>query len=277
MKLPEPKLPDLKYYTIKGLATAWGTTPEIVEHYLLEDMLKASINLSSAEYICCDLLKDGTETFRGHPIENGIFEIYNYKNIDWNDSKDGGFCCDFNIREVRVFRDNSVYTFFGPVHELVKIGADYENVRYSDIIIMAEEVERFKLKYFAREDNSSIPLETKTQDESSSDAIVETQQSQATHVFNLSEYVKQSRKEEKTDEQICFDLMRDYGKSDKRYSKPNSVRLSALAIGIAVFPNVKRQTKKEKDNLESYVWKRVESYSEKNHVVITVGHEVTSQ
>jgi len=80
--------------------------------------------------------------------------------------------------------------------------------------------------------------------------------------FDLLEYVKQCKAAKQSNEQICYDLMVDHGQS-KKYSKLNSDRLSALAIGIAVFPGQTYSSPKEKDALESKVWKKIASYHKK--------------
>ncbi len=81
--------------------------------------------------------------------------------------------------------------------------------------------------------------------------------------FDLLAYVKQRKTERQSDEQICYDLMVNCGQS-RKYSKPNSVRLSALAIGIAVFPNQTHGSPKEKDALERHVWRKIDSYHKKS-------------
>lgn len=80
--------------------------------------------------------------------------------------------------------------------------------------------------------------------------------------FDLLEYVKQCKAAKQSNEQICYDLMVDHGQS-KKYSKLNTDRLSALAIGIAVFPGQTYGSPKEKDALESKVWKKIESHHQK--------------
>lgn len=135
-------------YTILELKTLWAEENVGVVQCLEDGILKASIKLKPTELICCYADEEGNETFRDHSVEKGFFEIVNYGNIVWTENINLGLLCDFSACEVRISRDNTIYAFWGLNRENVTTGYSNRVIRYSDILITAEEVERFKESYF---------------------------------------------------------------------------------------------------------------------------------
>ena len=79
------------YFTIKMLSERWNKMENDIEAYLREDALYASVNLQP-NYLLCQA-DDINET----PVwQGGVFEIVDYKNIEWNNNGD----CDFGKKKV---------------------------------------------------------------------------------------------------------------------------------------------------------------------------------
>jgi len=79
--------------------------------------------------------------------------------------------------------------------------------------------------------------------------------------FDVEVYVANCKEKKMEESEIAYDLMRDHGKS--KYSNKNDSMISALQIGIAVYPSAKHHSKNEKDALESRVWRDVKKHAPK--------------
>lgn len=86
---------------------------------------------------------------------------------------------------------------------------------------------------------------------------------------DINEIVQKCLETGMTDKEIAYELMHNYGKSNK-FSKLNQKRLPALKIGIAVFgKGGKYSTLKQKDALEGKVWKATKAQYDKRHKLVT--------
>jgi hypothetical protein len=123
--------------------------------------------------------------------------------------------------------------------------------------VEAMRVERKKAKaQYEAQKGGKAPEESSTESKS----LVEVATSASS--FDIEKYVKLRKEKKIGDRQIIYELMKNYGKSGK-YSELNQIKLSALAIGMAVFPGQAYNTKKEKDALEAKVWRKVREYAAK--------------
>jgi len=147
-----------KPYTISELEALWSGENIDVVQCLENGILKASIKLNPTELICCDQDEAGKETFSDCSVKKGLFEIVNYGNIVWTENINLGLLCDFSECKVRISRDNTIYAFWGLYRDEVTTGYSNRVIRYSDILITAEEVERFKLEIVSSTDTSTDEL-----------------------------------------------------------------------------------------------------------------------
>lgn len=135
-------------YTILELKALWAEENVNVEKCLQIGILKASIKLNPTELIRCKKNEAGKETFSNCSVRRGLFKIENYRKIKWTENSNHGLLCDFSARKVRISRKNYIFAFWGLNRDDVTTGYSNRVIRYSDILITAEEVERFKETYF---------------------------------------------------------------------------------------------------------------------------------